>query len=765
MKKVTQLWLATGVSVVLAIGIMTIAQAYSTGRAQCYGYFYNNNSGCNNLDRVLTNGLGSIAGKEEFITLIDNYRAGGGANGIGADFIIQTMRGGTNHNLPSNADVADWKARVRNSTVTMTIEDQYYTSNTAYAISEGDEVAYDDSATASSAVFRVNGTIVYILKHLCGNPLNDLPGLQPSTTTSTTSTSGGTTGSGSGAGCAPMNVTVRPGTDYNGDPVAMGVTITGPPVGTSFIGSYKIAQDIDVASSRTTGDQYTVVFQETGSYISGYKTVTVTDDATGTVISSTTTPIMSPGRSGGSAIIGPCYDYSLAPKLTTDIRSGGAGGVIEVIEPDAPINTSYSVTNGPGDTGHSTKSMNTVWQVTKMIYQPGVAIPHLAGGFTPNQPACGGYFKAAAGSDCVTIKSGSRVFAGSLKTDIGSTGAVAEDLTIGSHVCFALSVQPYRPYTDTAHSVISTEWRHSEPVCLIIGKKPKVQIWGGDLSVGKVFSGPATSVANIQTGISMKTGSKMFGSWVEYGIFARGAIIGAGSGSAFSGPGRTGTLVDVCGYSRLSFTNYSNDASCSLVGKYDSAKSIPNVAASFPGSSSLPVGFSGRPSDLPSGTYASTGPLTLQTSTLAPGKSVILKVTGTVTINGDQKYQSDMGGGVKYTVAGQLPQLVIVADTIIINDGVKAIDAWLVSKGDLTTCSSVPPLTSITCQDQLTVNGPVMAKRLLLRRTAGSGPGPESGIPAEIFNLRADTYLWATSRAVGNGRIQTVDTTELPPRL
>ncbi len=214
-----------------------------------------------------------------------------------------------------------------------------------------------------------------------------------------------------------------------------------------------------------------------------------------------------------------------------------------------------------------------------------------------------------------------------------------------------------------------------------------------------------------------------------------------------------------CNYSRLSFTNYNNDASCSLVGKYTSAKTIPNVVASFPGSAPLPVGFSGKPSDLPSGTYNS-GSLTLNTSTLVPGKSVILKVAGTVTINGDQTYSPG-----PYSVAGQLPQLVIIADKIIINDSVKAVDAWLVSKGDLLTCSSVPPLTSNTCKEQLTVNGPVMALRLLLFRTYGSGVGADSGTPAEIFNLRADTYLWATSRAVGNGRIQTVDTTELPPRL
>ena len=58
-----------------------------------------------------------------------------------------------------------------------------------------------------------------------------------------------------------------------------------------------------------------------------------------------------------------------------------------------------------------------------------------------------------------------------------------------------------------------------------------------------------------------------------------------------------------------------------------------------------------------------------------------------------------------------------------------------------------------------------MAKQLWLRRTAGSGTDLASGDPAEVFNLRPDAYLWAATRATGSGRVQTMYTTELPPRL
>jgi hypothetical protein len=63
------------------------------------------------------------------------------------------------------------------------------------------------------------------------------------------------------------------------------------------------------------------------------------------------------------------------------------------------------------------------------------------------------------------------------------------------------------------------------------------------------------------------------------------------------------------------------------------------------------------------------------------------------------------------------------------------------------------------------VNGPVLSDKLILYRTAGSGTGAASGDPAEVFNTRPDTYLWAQLVAAGSGRAETVDTTELPPRF
>src|SRR5690606_28527099 len=110
-----------------------------------------------------------------------------------------------------------------------------------------------------------------------------------------------------------------------------------------------------------------------------------------------------------------------------------------------------------------------------------------------------------------------------------------------------------------------------------------------------------------------------------------------------------------------------------------------------------------------------------------------------------------------------IPQVVIIANNILIDESVSRVDAWLVAAGTgangiVNTCSAsnldnASPAQLETrlhagrCDDRLTVNGPVIANRLLLRRTAGAGPGNQAGNPAEVFNFRPDAYLWLVERS------------------
>ncbi len=465
------------------------------------------------------------------------------------------------------------------------------------------------------------------------------------------------------------------------------------------------------------------------------------------------------------------YNYNLTPNVNVSPN--------DVIEPGSVVGVTPSV----GNTG-PTKSQNTQWQLTQIIVRPNGTVP--TGGNSPSiRPPCGTYFRAPPDVVCSTLKTGATVFDETgvrLSGDVLTTESItAGDLPVGTRLCFAFSVQP--------RASSSTEWRHSLPVCVVAGKKPKAQVHGGDLSVGKVFSGTsgALPVATVNTSTSVKDISgvkRTFGSWVEYGIFATGVINGTGSGSAYVGPGMDNTpLWPICLASKLSFTN-SGSSTCgpsTIIGRYATTRSIPDVAASFRVTASTPSFGNNASINLdvskPQGLYTATGNVSINGGgvgrTITKGKWLVLNApTSTVTITDNINYTTDTLQSI-----ADIPQLVIIANKIIINDNVANVDAWLIANGTsgvIETCNTGSPtyalsgnqrLTSDKCNVLLTVNGPVMAKQLWLRRTAGSGTGPASGDPAEIFNLRPDAYLWAQARAAGNGRIQTVYTTELPPRL
>src|SRR5690606_13493357 len=103
-----------------------------------------------------------------------------------------------------------------------------------------------------------------------------------------------------------------------------------------------------------------------------------------------------------------------------------------------------------------------------------------------------------------------------------------------------------------------------------------------------------------------------------------------------------------------------------------------------------------------------------------------------------------------YTSVRDLPQVIIKAPTINIKNSAGRVDAWLLAveddaKGVLNTCSdygTTGDLTINKCNKKLTVNGPVVADIIYLRRTAGSEVQESlRGEPAEVFNLRADAYM------------------------
>jgi len=169
-------------------------------------------------------------------------------------------------------------------------------------------------------------------------------------------------------------------------------------------------------------------------------------------------------------------------------------------------------------------------------------------------------------------------------------------------------------------------------------------------------------------------------------------------------------------------------------------------------------------------------------------RTIVIHVSGTLTIDTDFIYGNPPGGcsATTYDTYGsiaELPQLIVIAGDINITSRVTRLDAWLIAgqagtgSGIINTCVAVntsaagsfsniafDSLNSGTCNQPLVFNGPVFANKLTLNRTAGAGTGPASILPAETFNLRPDSYLWAYNQAQRFSQAVTTYSRELAPR-
>lgn len=464
----------------------------------------------------------------------------------------------------------------------------------------------------------------------------------------------------------------------------------------------------------------------------------------------------------------PASPYSLTPSVTST-----SGGIISGSDSAA---FTYKVNNS----STLTPSGETAWSVSRLVVPRGQSTDRLnyaAGenyrdGYSCNQLVS----LAGSGTECSQIANGIKVFSQGDTTmtaaELGSANSAAVDdrWQVGTKLCYVFSIAKPTE-NDTPRD------RYSRVVCVVVGKRPTVHVTGGDVTVGSYFSA-GDIVSGVLPGakgsITTKTGTinKTFGSWAEYAITAPGSVSGIASGAGFEGgyDGSVGSSQLL--WSRLTFANSNNE-----FGNFTGANGMKPVQ-NFPSyflRGRTPVAnletantVSMNGGSVVSGVYQKLdGDIRLDASTLEKGKLVIVNVpNGTVTINGNITYAA---GG--YASLAEIPQFVIIAKNIVINASVTNIDAWLIgqagdgSGGTIATCERTPPLTSEVCNAPLTINGPVVAKRLDLRRTGGSGIAGASGDAAEIFNLRADAYLWGFSEGHSSVRAQTTQTVELPPRF
>ena len=327
------------------------------------------------------------------------------------------------------------------------------------------------------------------------------------------------------------------------------------------------------------------------------------------------------------------------------------------------------------------------------------------------------------------------VFPGGANTSIysGSDDLSGVPLHLGDRVCYVTVVNRYTNSSSVLH------WRYSESVCVRVGKTPSVQVWGNDIRVGSGFTLAQNGDSIVAGAFARGTNLRYYGSWGEYGIVAPRSVSGIASSSALNGGSTSGSLT------QLSALTFANSPGFGNFAVNDKLGTLPDIAGVIDDLSNVTV-VSGNPTGWVGGAKW----------------AVVDKQGATATIAHNITAPTDA-----YASEDDMPQMIIIADRINIHSNVTHIDAWLVATDAINTCANAPAaLTASTCTQPLTINGPVIAKQLLLRRTYGSDSADPASLQmaAETINLPASTYIWAHNQATTTGELRTIGIRELPPR-
>ena len=699
-------------------------------------------------DDVLAGGVPNYAGnKEGFISFIKGKLRNGGANShdhIGAAFIVYTMLGyepGNNKNGPSSDEIAEWERRIRSPRITIDYSGNIESGINSMVFNDNglDAMFFWFNVSGPALVFKYDGRDMYYLRLACANPVGDMPGLpevpewyingQSYAKLNTKSTSNRSQGVNA--------VTAKPGDTVYWD---HDLRNTGPD---------DMERDVTINIDRQdrsieTGEQLSFNSNPAGDrgrgrvgqlfYVNKNINHTVGQGDVGKKLCQLVS-----WRDGAwddsnwydseYACVNVPYNYSLTPTITDNLLESIPEGE-NTVEVGATIPT---VNNGG-----PTKSKNAKDAVVRYVVR---------GNDTTTLPAGEGITKGGSNWACdVTQEIGSRnavsVDAGTCKVLADSSDSVfflgsnsislgdddisdLDSLAIGDRICYVTMVSAYNQNTD-----IDT-FRYSQSVCVRIAKKPKVQVWGSDVRVGET-----STEGNIITSNTRRNG-KLYGSWAEYSLLAPGSIVSA-SGAGLSGS--EGRTLDAS-YNALTFANTPQFGYFGVMPRTTLAPEYSNMGGD---NQDVVLGEG----DIPA----------------------VVKTTGTVTIT--QNIISD--DTTEHTTVAGLPQHIIIAKNIIIKPEVTRVDAWLISQsedGYISTCDVVidtdqpfAGLSASVCDQQLQINGPVIAEHLFLRRTAGSGRD-DPGTPAEIINIRPDVYLWAYSKSMEISPIKTMYVRELPPRF
>lgn len=329
------------------------------------------------------------------------------------------------------------------------------------------------------------------------------------------------------------------------------------------------------------------------------------------------------------------------------------------------------------------------------------------------------------------------------------------------------------------HESAKDYWSIYNSSCRTIAKKPSVALWNG----GLMTSGNNANVTGVMAHrfdtddlfgrYADESGSRtLYGSWTEHLATIGGLATRFGSGSAL-GRGLAGEEESSADkYSPLTITNTDSE-NLGYSGVFSTSTLLTRLSGYLRGTA--------EGANLPGyGIYAGVNSLyDGWAGTRVVDVHGSLRIERSICTNGSNSDGTCRASG-PYADIYQIPQAIIFVDgNVEIAPEVREIDAWIIASGGIDTCAgftvsdtetqakNYPNAEKAICEKQLKFNGPVFASRLKLNRTFGSDPSTGSAKyePAEIFNLSADTYLWAYAQA---GRYQSSYTEaysrELPPR-
>lgn len=753
------------------------------------------------------------ATKSDFITFMDwklNSTPGrtlvAAQDKVGSNFIVSAMlnlprNGSGGHDMPTSTQVTQWKSMINQSNVWMGIESRPFTLHTGnrnFSDGSGWDIQWwrAVSTTERMLVFREGGPTGAIFAQIelkCAN-IADYPTAPPPGSTWDASGSAYVNGA--------ANVSAYPGEHvkftYKLNNIGTG---NAPSIWWSTSGGSS-GNALNLAAGSSTA---------LPGGVPGYEDYVVPNTPGATYcrhMSFQNSQNNAATEDSNNACVTVKSNFDVFPKVTN-----GADDVTAITPGDSTTMSGFTVNTG------NAADRAASYEIEQFVVPQGVAKPAFGGVFNQvnggvryagashvDRASCTGWLTTTYGSgtikNCTELSYVSSYTYGAGTVPLPALAAInADDYNPGDWVCQFISVSDYRYIVTEGYA---NPHRVSYPICVVIAKRPSIQIWGDDLSVGNNFAEktPAPgSLPLLNNNASVKTSrfratnavgaQATFGSWAEYGIFAPApnGLIASATGGALSGKygNPTDFSADATPANKLTFAN----TDPSNYGKWTQARTIGSIE------------------QFATSRYAESSDnnpnISLNTIGISDGEIKIIRLThaGAITVSGaygktatailitDQDVTiTDDITITNRTInkLGSAPQVIIIAKNIIINDNVKNIDAWLMARptdptegldgpnGKISTCNSIQPngqyatgLTINTCNNPLQINGAVMAREVQFRRTYGADRNPPLGLsaPAEVINLRADAYMWARESASSSDSlpIKTMSVTELPPRF